>query len=278
MGFYQPAQIISDAWAHGVAVHPVDVHASDWECSLQEDGRALRLGTRLVKGLSQVHADALAAERERAGPYTGLHDLHRRSRVPVGALRRLARGDAFGLLGLDRQRALWGNQALKDDDLPVLDAVPSPDDRAAPLPPVSAPQQVRDDYHATGLSLKAHPVWFLRELLNARGVARAVDVQDETASPHGKPVLVAGVVLVRQRPATASGIVFITLEDETGIANLIVRPKVYERCRSAARHCSFICAKGRIERAGSVVHVQVTGITTLDTEQDSLFVRSRDFH
>jgi error-prone DNA polymerase len=160
----------------------------------------------------------------------------------------------------------------------VIGDAPGPDDRAASLPVVPPAQQVRHDYASIGLSLKAHPVSFLRDRLDAMGVSCAREIQCEQASPSGRPVQVAGVVLVRQRPGTASGILFMTIEDETGIANLIVRPKVFERYRSAARHSTFIRATGKVERNGPVVHVQVARIDALDPEQDSLFVRSRDFH
>jgi error-prone DNA polymerase len=137
---------------------------------------------------------------------------------------------------------------------------------------------VRADYAATGLSLKAHPISILRQILEVQGVVMARDVQDEERFPNRKPVRVAGMVLIRQRPATASGIVFITIEDETGIANLIVRPQVYERHRAAARHSPFVLVKGHVERSGSVVHVQVSRIEALSEPEQSLFVRSRDFH
>ena len=278
MGFYQPAQIVRDAQQHGVSVRAVDIAASAWDCTLEDGGGTLRLGMRLVKGLSEMHANALVEARSRGGVFTSLEDVHRRSRVGVATLRKLARADAFRSLGLDRQQALWAIQTLRDEDVPILEDVDAPDERAVALPAVSGAQRVRSDYAATGLSLKAHPVSFLRESLEAQGVTRASDVQDEERFPNRKPVRVAGMVLIRQRPATASGIVFITIEDETGIANLIVRPQVYERHRSAARHSSFILVKGHVERSGSVVHVQVSRIEALSELEQSLFVRSRDFH
>jgi error-prone DNA polymerase len=278
MGFYQPAQIVRDAQNHGVEVRAVDINHSAWDCTLEDGGRALRLGMRMVRAMSQPHADAIVRERECTGPFASVHDLHRRCRMPVAALRRLARADAMGSLGLDRQRALWALQAVHDEELPVIGDAPGPDDRAASLPVVPPAQQVRHDYASIGLSLKAHPVSFLRDRLDAMGVSCAREIQCEQASPSGRPVQVAGVVLVRQRPGTASGILFMTIEDETGIANLIVRPKVFERYRSAARHSTFIRATGKVERNGPVVHVQVARIDALDPEQDSLFVRSRDFH
>jgi error-prone DNA polymerase len=278
MGFYQPAQIIRDAQEHGVSVRPVDIAASEWDCTLEEGGGTLRLGMRLVKGLGETHANALVEARSRGGVFTSVEDVHRRSRVGVAALRKLARADAFGSMGLDRQQALWMIQSQRDEDLPVLGEIRAPDERDVSLPPVSGAQRVRADYAATGLSLKAHPISFLRQILEVQGVVMARDVQDEERFPNRKPVRVAGMVLIRQRPATASGIVFITIEDETGIANLIVRPQVYERHRAAARHSPFVLVKGHVERSGSVVHVQVSRIEALSEPEQSLFVRSRDFH
>lgn len=278
---------------------------------------ALRLGMRLVSGLRQRDIDALVSERERAGPYTSIENLWRRVGTPVATLRALARADAFASLGLDRRHALWAIQGMKDESLPLFDGAESSTDGVTgisgarvqtvgahehvpvpvadtdqahlplvstmpvplvQLPPASPSIRTRDDYEATGLSLKAHPMSFVRADLNARGVIRAADLRDEAACPHGRPVQVAGMVLIRQRPATASGIVFITIEDETGIANLIVRPRVYERCRAAARHSGFILVRGKVERARSVVHVQVATITRLQAREDEPGVKSRDFH
>ncbi len=278
MGFYQPAQIVRDAQNHGVEVRAVDVNASEWDCTLEGGRSTLRLGMRMVRGMGESQATTIVAERDLVGPFTNLQELQRRCRVPVAALRRLARADGFGSLGLDRQHALWAIQALHDEAMPLLDAAAMREEYEASLPSVCDAQKVRQDYSSIGLSLKAHPMSFLRERLDSMKVSRASEIQCEATSPSGRPVQVAGIVLVRQRPGTASGILFMTIEDETGIANLIVRPKIFERYRSAARHSTFIRATGKVERNGSVVHVQVARIDSLDPEQDSLFVRSRDFH
>jgi error-prone DNA polymerase len=135
-----------------------------------------------------------------------------------------------------------------------------------------------DDYNATGLSLRAHPLQFLRPRLEQRGVSPAISLRSEDAMPHGSSIAVAGLVLCRQRPATASGVVFITLEDESGIANLIVRPKVFERFRAVARLSAILLASGRVERKGEVVHVQVNGLESLDHHLAGLAAQLRDFH
>jgi error-prone DNA polymerase len=150
--------------------------------------------------------------------------------------------------------------------------------RVARLPEVPETRKTIDDYNATGLSLRAHPLQFLRPRLEQRGVTPAIALRSEDAMPHGSSIAVAGLVLCRQRPATASGVVFITLEDESGIASLIVRPKVFERFRAVARLSAILLASGRVERKGEVVHVQVDRMEALDRELAGMAAQSRDFH
>ena len=301
MGFYAPAQIVRDAQEHGVEVRPVDVNFSGWECSLERE--CLRLGLRIVKGLRKEDAEAVAGAVARCGRFSSLEALRRASGVRVSCLRRLASADAFGSMGLDRQQALWHVRALRDEQLPIFaphgpegrqdkaglaarkaaeegQGAPggAPAYRPVDLPAVSEPQKVIHDYSSLSLSLKAHPISFIRPRLDGRGVTPAAELKDAGRWPHGARVAVAGIVLVRQRPATASGIIFITLEDETGIANLIVRPRVYERCRRAARHGVVVLACGWVERQGEVVHVMVRHIEDLEREMAALTVPSRDFH
>jgi error-prone DNA polymerase len=310
MGFYAPAQIVRDAREHGVIVRPVDVNASAWDCTLEErdDGGgepALRLGMRLVRDLGEDEGRAVERERRSRGGFARVEDVWRRCGTRVASLRALARADAFGSLGLDRQRALWAIQSLHDDDLPLFDGVRGGWARgggevdacvearvdglaeglatrgAERLPRIGPGREVREDYASTGLSLKAHPMSFLRDALTRGGVTPARHLGDARRCRHGASVRVAGLVLVRQRPGTASGIVFITLEDETGVANLIVRPRIFERYRAAARMAGSLLVRGRVERSGAVVHVLVSGIESLDAAGASamgvLGVRSRDF-
>ena len=265
-------------------------------------GPALRLGMRLVKGLRREDADAIAGAVEQHGPFTTIEHLWRASGATVGGLRRLARADAFGSMGLDRQRALWDVRSLRDERLELFEAVayeketrsvcereasePSPaagsdsasGEETVVLPAIPARARVSHDYEATGVSLKGHPVSFIRAELAQRGVITAAELAHEQRSPGGRPVAVGGIVLVRQRPMTASGIVFMTIEDETGVSNLIVRPRVYERFRRVARHSAALLARGRVERAHSVVHVMVESFESLDDQLDRLPTRSRDFH
>lgn len=167
---------------------------------------------------------------------------------------------------------------MLDDDLPMFDGADDAGSLYAALPVIAPHLLVRHDYEATGLSLKAHPISFVRQALDARKVTPNHDLLDESRFPHGKPVRVAGVVLVRQRPGTASGIVFMTIEDESGIANLVLFPNIYERFRSAARHSTAIVARGNVERNGQVVHVRVTHVGALPLDAGEIPSASRDFH
>lgn len=300
MGFYAPAQIVRDAQDHGVQVRGVDVNHSAWDCTLEridevrEVGRcdgdvcqlpqycellALRLGMRMVKGMRADDAERIVEAVKAHGRFESIAGLKRASGVSIATLRRLAAADAFGSMGLDRQAALWHIRALRDETLPMFDDLLSGEDREeVTLPPLAPSRHVIDDYKWVGLSLKNHPVSFLRELLDGRYVTRNGELGDEGRCPQNKRISVAGLVLVRQRPATASGLIFMTIEDETGIANLIVRPQVYERYRRAARHSTIILARGYVERQGKVVHVVVSSIHSLDEHLQDLLSASRDFH
>jgi len=285
MGFYQPAQIVRDAQAHGVTVRPVDVNFSRWDCALEGEsagGDVLRLGMRLVGGLREADVRKIEAAVEEHGRYCRVVDLWRASGVRVQTLRTLASADAFGSMGLDRQMALWTVGALRDQSLPMFDGLADPvlEEASVPLPQVSPVTRVVYDYAATGLSLKAHPLSFSRQQLSRHRVIPTGELADERRSPHGRKVAVAGLALIRQRPATASGILFMTIEDETGIANLVIRPAVYERWYRALRHSVAIVAWGKVERQGQVVHVLVERAANLSslTRGGEVKTVSRDFH
>jgi error-prone DNA polymerase len=232
MGFYAPAQIVRDARDHGVTVLPVDVNASAWDCTLEAAPKEraarphLRLGLRQVKGLHEAEMARLVARRGRG--YADLAALRRDAGISQGALDRLARADAFGSLALDRRGALWRAIGLDrtghEQDLPPLFAwAEGRAARAEPevaLPRMTLGQDVAEDYANLRLSLRAHPLALLRRFLGSRVVA----AERLAAFDDGRPVAVAGLTLVRQRPGTASGVIFITLEDETGVANLVVWP------------------------------------------------------
>jgi error-prone DNA polymerase len=221
---------------------------------------AVRLGLRMVKGLSATHADEMIARR--GAGYRSIEDMWRRSRVPVAALERLAEADGFLTLGLDRRQALWTIRGLSDTRLPLFDDLPAEADAepAVALAAMTAGRQVVEDYRSTGLSLRRHPVSFLRRDLAARRIVRCSDL---LTVRDGKRVEVAGIILVRQRPGSARGVLFVTVEDETGHANLILWPSVFEAQRRLVLSASMIACRGKLQREGEVLHVIAEHLTDL---------------
>jgi error-prone DNA polymerase len=246
-------------------------------------GPAVRLGLRRIKGLQAAHADMLTTIRKRIGRFNSIDEFHHRTRLPVATLKRLAEADAFSSLGLSRRQALWQVMELSDEDLPLfLDPSPEIADTSclrASVPPclpqMPLGQEVMTDYCTTGHSLKAHPLALLREELTNRRILPSSRIQD---TPNNTWVKVAGLVLIRQRPGTASGIVFVTLEDETGIVNLIVKPDIYERFRPAARYAGLLQADGYLQRQGQVIHVIAKRMFDLSYLLAGYQFSSRDFH
>lgn len=256
MGFYAPAQLVSDARRHAVEVRPVDVNLSHWDNTMEEKaGRywAIRLGFRQVKGLKEADMQVLLAGRRQ--PYSSLHFLHDAG-VPQAALERLADADAFRSIGLDRRQALWEVSALADKPAGIFKGQPSQTTMEEPvvLPRITAAEQVLQDYSSTSLSLKAHPVSFVRARLTENKILSAYEVAH---CADGLSLCVAGIVLVRQRPGTASGICFITIEDETGTANLVVFPKLFEQYRKVIVQSKLLMVSGRLQKEGEVIHVVV---------------------
>jgi error-prone DNA polymerase len=279
MGFYAPAQLVRNAREHGVKVRGADVNFSGWDCTLEEGARqsmALRLGLRMIGGLSEKHAQAIEAAR-RHGTFRGWDDFVRRTRLPGAVMARLAAADAFSSLELDRRGALW--QALAEErkplELPLFDPLPPEDEPVAPLPRLELEGDVLADYRTTGLSLRAHPIQFRRDKLDALGIVPASHL---ATHPADRFVRVAGIVLVRQRPGTAKGITFVTLEDETGTANLIIRRDVWQRFYRVARTAAAMIASGRLQRQQQVIHVLVTQLEDLSESLRGLGSQSRDFH
>ncbi|RAH96334.1 error-prone DNA polymerase [Acuticoccus sediminis] len=283
MGFYAPAQIVRDASEHGVDIRPVCANASRWDCTLEptdDDGRfAVRLGLRMVKGLANAHGAAIVGARADQ-PFASIDDLWRRAGVPSAALVQLAEADAFRpALGLARREALWAIKALRDEPLPLFAAasareaevVPEVNEPAIALRPMTAGSEVVEDYGHVGLTLRSHPLSFLREDLRRR---RIVSCAEAMATRDGRWLEAAGIVLVRQRPGSAKGVMFITLEDETGIANLVVWAKVFEANRRAVLSASMMAVRGRIQREGDVVHLVAQRISDLSADLAS--VGSRD--
>ena len=248
MGFYAPAQIVRDAREHGVEVRPVDVSFSGWDSTLEKGGKlAVRLGLREVDGLREADAPLI-------GP-APIAELHRAG-VPVLALEKLAAADCFRSLGLDRRQALWEVTALaKARPLPLFafaDAQDAGPEARVALPEMPLSEHVVNDYQTLKLSLKAHPMSFLRTRCMSERVTDNVRLK---AAKNGAFVSVAGVVLVRQRPGSAKGVVFLTLEDEVSVCNVVVWPKVLEQFRATVMGARLMLVRGRVQRTGDIIHV-----------------------
>jgi error-prone DNA polymerase len=329
MGFYQPAQLVRDARQHGIEIRPADVNFSDWDCTLEQgvDRRhAIRLGFRLIHGLSEDELKKLIAAR--GNGFSSIERLAAIAGISRFTIERLAEADAFRSLGLDRRAALWAARRLDvigisaarraasakvDGALPLLAPHLSDElfpEEAVALPAMPLCEHVMEDYVATGLSLKEHPVRFFRDRLTALGAICNAELRSD---PHptlprkrgrdgegeDAKITVAGLILVRQRPGTSKGVVFMTLEDETGIANIIVWPKVFEKNRRAVMTARFLAVRGRLQRAGLVIHVIAESFVDLSAalpalrdgdlfsselsgpprpEDAALPLKSRDFH
>jgi len=259
MGFYAPAQIVRDAREHGVDVRAVDVNYSGRDCTLEpatDGGLALRLGLRTVDGLDEAGMTALVEAR--GAGYDDPGALRRRAGLNRGMMEKLAAADAFRSMGLDRREALWVVRGgARDHGLPLFDRAGLDGfgrEAAARLPEMPLSEHVLQDYQTTGLSLKAHPLSFLRTSYAAMGL---VTTREANLCTGGAWVKTGGVVLVRQRPGTASGVVFVTIEDETGIANLVVWPRVFERYRPVVMGARILAVRGRVQSADNVVHIVV---------------------
>ncbi|MCZ6697930.1 MAG: error-prone DNA polymerase, partial [Planctomycetota bacterium] len=270
MGFYAPAQIVRDAREHGVAVLGPDVNAGEYDCLL-EDG-AIRLGFRLIRGISAAKVEGIVAAR-RDGAFGSVAEVARRSGASRETLTRLSAADAFGSLGINRRESLW--QVLSLDDQAGLFEGLEPEEPKPVLPRIGLEERVVQDYDTIGMSLTAHPISLVRRELRGMGVSENAALKSWR---NGRRIAVCGLVLVRQRPSTAKGIVFMTLEDETGVANLIIRPKVWERWRRAARTSVAVIAHGAVERQGEVIHVMVNRVAGLSESLVTLSSQSRDFH
>jgi error-prone DNA polymerase len=293
MGFYQPAQLVRDAREHGVTVLPVDVTLSAWDCALEGASlRTVRLGFRMVSGLRREEAERLIAAR--AAGAQGLPELARSLASPRHTLELLAEADALRSLGMDRRAGLWAVKGLAPEakvavDAPLLALMGPPVEARVNLPAMPLPAHVAEDYRTTSLSLKAHPVTFFRPLLQGMGAVTAARLR---GMRDGARLTVGGLVLIRQRPGTAKGVVFVTLEDETGSANAVVWKDVFTANRRAVMGSRFLVVHGRLQRAGEVIHVVAERFTDLTGRLSELkaegeqppapsstrLVRSRDFH
>ena len=282
MGFYAPAQLARDAREHGVEVRPVDVNLSQWDCTLEgTDGlyRAVRLGFCMVRSLKEKEAEQLVDRRTydriaatRSGlSFASIEDVWRRAGVRIETLRHIAAADGFLGLGLSRRDAAWAIKGLHDEALPLFAAA---DDRAGHLrpealePPVTlAPmtvgREVVEDYRSTGLSLRAHPLAFLRETLNGRGY---LPCQALRTARNNSLLSIAGLVLVRQMPGSAKGVMFVTLEDESANANLIIWPAVFEAYRRIILSATLFGCRGKVQNANGVIHLIVQDVANLSAD------------
>jgi error-prone DNA polymerase len=295
MGFYAPAQIVRDAREHGVEVRAVDVSVSAWDCTLEPasgEARAVRLGLRQVKGLKEADAERITEVRA-DGPFFDIAEMAARTGLGRGTLECLARADAFASLGLGRRTALWAIRAIEDSPpLPLLASAGNggpPLDNGEPEPPlpeIAPGEAVAEDYRSLRLTLREHPAALLRARLDGLGYAPCNDLTD---TPDGAPIRVAGLALVRQRPGTASGVIFMTIEDEDAIANLVIWPRVFERFRRETLTARLVGVRGRVQKEGTpphqVIHVVADRLEDLSALLDSLNagdgavpVTSRNFH
>ncbi len=293
LGFYQPAQLIRDARAHGVEIRPVDVMKSDWDCKLETPlnpgaGQAVRLGFRQIKGLVSAEAQKLITARE-AGA-TDLADLARRSGVSRMFWESLAEADALGSHALSRRQALWAVKVLEAERPPLLDLMGAPPEGAPSLRPMKLPAEVAEDYRTLGLSLKGHPCAFFRRELELMGVVTSLDLERLADGAH---VAACGLVLIRQRPGTANGVVFLTLEDETGATNSVVWPGVFAAHRRTVMSSRLLVVRGRLQKASGVTHIVAEAFVDLTSRLSELWgsrrqegfspktprlQHSRDFH
>ncbi|WP_027515685.1 error-prone DNA polymerase [Bradyrhizobium sp. WSM1417] len=268
MGFYDPSQLVRDARQHGVVVRPIDVNASEWDCTLEpldDKHRAVRLGLRMVRGLTENDGKRLATGRG-ATPYASILELSSRAGLGPGALVRLARCDAFQSIHISRREASWAIKSLRSDTLLLFAEAdrreqgiqPEIKETAVVLPPMTKGREVVEDYRSHGLTLRAHPMAFLREGLTQNGIRPCRDLQ---MVKDGSRISVAGLVLVRQKPGSAKGVMFITLEDETDIANLVVWPSLFDRQRRAILGAQMMTCRGRVQCANGVVHLIAEHLT-----------------
>ena len=279
MGFYAPTQIIQDMLHHDLIVRTVDINASNWDCTLEgtneSQGISLRLGMRQVKGLKRADAELIITARQNG--YRDLYDVWHRvaqySATLLETMEKLAKADAFATMAhkgekFSRRQALWAVKALKKDHLPLFRALETKVslqegfrhgvdailESSTPLPQLSLGEEVIEDYNSLRLTLRQHPVSFLRERLTVQGVIQASNLSD---IPIDTIVRIAGLSVCRQRPGSAKGTVFITLEDETGMANLIVWPKIFQLFRKQILCSSLLYAEGAVQKDGTVAHILV---------------------
>ena len=297
MGFYAPAQLVADARRHDVHVLPVDINHSDWDCTIEnsetslerETGNtesgipksarssdlSLRLGFRIISGLRADAVEVITNARQ-SGPFTSISEFTQRTRLGQSVITQLSNADAFGSLNQDRREALWQalGQEQKPKEQPLFASLTIEDDDTLALPTLAPQDQVTEDYRSTGLTLRSHPMSFHRTSLDELRVTTCGELEDKENNRH---LRVAGLVILRQRPATAKGITFVTLEDESGTANLVVKPNIWERFYKIARRSPAWIAHGKLEKKSGVIHVVVNRLEDMSGRLEELQIKSRDF-
>ena len=278
MGFYSAATLVKDAQRHGLKVRPIDVTRSNWDCSLEEaDGKiAMRIGLRYVRGLQQIAAESLVQARQKR-QFGSIEELARRvPELSRANLRMLAQIGALNNIGaetkLHRRDALWQVEKAAQRVGKLLEGVIE-QDTASPLARMDREERLVSDYHGTGLTTGPHPMFYRRAEMHRLNIKSAAEMR---AMAHGKRATVAGAVITRQRPGTASGLIFLTLEDETGYANVIVMPHVYEKYRQAVLEPKFIRVSGTVQNQDGIVHLKAEHVEALSISAAQM--KSHDFH
>tara|TARA_B100000530_G_scaffold325520_1_gene263324 strand:- start:1002 stop:2159 length:1158 start_codon:yes stop_codon:yes gene_type:complete len=272
MGFYSPRSLIDDARRHGVSVLPIDIQKSDWDCTIEPIENAqqgLRLGLRQIRKLKKSAGLQIVASRESDGSFLSIGELQRRANLDRGSMKALANANALHSLSAHRRQAMWSVQGLYD--LPLFKGLQRPDGVA--LTPPSASDEMREDFRSQGLSLMHNPIGMVRSRLHQEGFVDAASVR---AIPGGRTIRVAGMVAHRQRPNTANGIIFMTLEDETGLLNVVIKPHVFEQHRKTILQHNLLEITAKVQRDGDSISLLATRFSTLNVpEPDNL--KSRDF-
>ena len=278
MGFYHPATLVKDAQRHGLRIRPIDVTCSQWGCSLENhlDEIWLRIGLRYVRGLSKPAGEALMQARDLA-PFTSIENLAQR--VPELTKNNLAMLAEIGALNricpdqpMHRRDALWQVEKASRPSGPLLKTIVE-DDEPSPLQQMRTQERLIADYHGTSLTTGPHPMAYCRENLQAAGVKSAIELKN---TPHGRQATIAGCVIARQRPGTAKGLIFMTLEDETGHARVIIMPDFYDQNRNAVLRERFVLVSGKVQNVDTIVHLKAEKIERF--ENAGIEVPSHNFH
>ena len=287
MGFYHPSQILQDAARHGIEILPIDINFSDWDCTLEKKGNAVaaRVGLRLVRGLNETQAKLLVDGVRKLKKAISIQELWSASRtqqntvhqntVHQNTLRCIARADGFNSMNLNRQKAEWEIQRLKQFTLPLLEIIQT-NRKDVNLPSATLEEETLDDYHTASFSTKAHPIEFLRTSISEKGAVTTHYLKEN--AKNGESLQVAGIVLMRQKPPTAGGFIFITLEDETGSANVIVRPNVYRECRDAIYDSVYLLVSGKVQKANGVTNLMIDDAINLRPVSDDQVDVARNFY